>query len=221
MLPDPAAQADVHRDAEDVDFESAVEMFFREPPSGGVLGWVSPLCLCRQELQDCFVGQIVGEDHIFDHPPHRLFASAMVALSGVELLARMVPMPSASAGSGDLFVGLITKYSILAKMPIGDREAKVLLGLRNALSHTFGLYTEHKNRQHAPLELYSSNHPEPVVSQRPDGTHEIRIESLVIMFLRIVQAVREDILHTPDMRPAFLAAYGKYGKLYHRGPHVG
>lgn len=31
-------------------------------------GGVSPLCLCRQELQDCFVGQIVGEDHIFDSP---------------------------------------------------------------------------------------------------------------------------------------------------------
>lgn len=93
MLDDATAPAAVNVDPEDVQFESAVEMFFREPPPGGVLGWVSPLCLCRQELQDCFVGQVVGKKHIFDHPHHRMFATAMVALSGIELLARMVPAP--------------------------------------------------------------------------------------------------------------------------------
>jgi hypothetical protein len=119
-------------------FEEAFELFFEVPRAERNDGWVSPMCLCRQELQDCFVGKIVGEENLLAHPPRRLFATAMVALSGIELMARMIPPSSKDASSRELFVAMMTTYSRLAKWPISGEHAQVLLRLRNALSHTFG-----------------------------------------------------------------------------------
>jgi hypothetical protein len=203
-----------------ITFEEAHELFFKVPRAARGEGWVSPMFLCRQELQDCFVGDIVGEENLLNHPPRRLFATAMVALSGIELMARMIPPPSKDAGSGELFVAMVTTYSKLAKWPISNEHAEVLLRLRNALSHTFGLYHELKGGAHAPLYLFSSNSPEDVVRERHDGSHEVCIEMLVRLFVVMVEAFRVNLLETPEFHATFLAAFKKYGRLYHRGPHI-
>lgn len=175
---------------DDITFEQASELFFEIPRANRGEGWVSPMCLCRQELQDCFVGEIVGEDNLLAYPPQRLFATAMVALSGIELMARMVPPPSKNAGSRELFIAMVTTYSKLAKWPLSNEHAQVLLRLRNALSHTFGLFHEVEGAVHKPLYLFSSNSPEEVVRQRHDGSHEVCIEMLVRLFVVMVEAFR-------------------------------
>ena len=148
------------QDIENATFEEAIELFFEPPSADRGDGWVSPLCLCRQELQDCFVGEIVGEDHLFDKEPRRLFASGMVALSGIELLARMVPPPpSPKTGSGELFLSTVAAYSPLAQMTVSTEHARILLDLRNALSHSFGLYHEVTGGVHRPMNFFSSNNP--------------------------------------------------------------
>jgi hypothetical protein len=220
-VPDNApagSRIDFSRDT--ITFEQAFELFFEVPRTDRGEGWVSPMCLCRQELQDCFVGEIVGEENLLAHPPRRLFATAMVALSGIELMARMIPPPSKDAGSRELFIGMVTTYSKLAKWPVSNEHAKVLLRLRNSLSHTFGLFHEAKGGTHQPLYVFSSNSPEEVVRQRHDGSHEVCIEMLVRLFVLMVQAFRVHLLETPDLQPVFLAAFKKYGRLFHRGPHI-
>ncbi|HEU4891776.1 MAG TPA: hypothetical protein VFT47_09515 [Vicinamibacterales bacterium] len=207
------------QDIENATFEEAFELFFERASADRGDGWVSPLCLCRQELQDCFVGQIVGEDHIFDHPPHRLFASAMVALSGIELMARMIPPPP-KVSSGELFLAFVAQYSPLAKMKVSDKHARVLLDLRNALSHTFGLYSLDEDGNHQQLFVFSSNHPEELVRSKEDGGYEVCLEVLVRLFIRMVEAFRVHLWETPELQRYFMTAFHKYGRLFQRGPHV-
>lgn len=207
------------QDIENVTFEEAFELFFEPPSTDRADGWVSPLCLCRQELQDCFVGAIVGEDHILDHEPRRLFASAMVALSGIELIARMIP-PPAKVSSGGLFLAVLAQYAPLAKTNVSEHQARVLLDLRNALSHTFGLYSLDEDGNHQQLFVFSSNQPEELVREKEDGGYEVCVELLVLLFIRMVQAFRMHLLQTRELQPYFLTAFHKYGRLFQRGPHA-
>ncbi|MDO8680147.1 MAG: hypothetical protein Q7R30_16620 [Acidobacteriota bacterium] len=156
MLDDPADPPAATNLIEQITYEEAFELFFRVPMAERGEGWVSTMYFCRQELQDCFVGEIVGEEHLLEHPPRRLFATTMVALSGIELMARMIPPPTEHAGSSELFVATVTTYSARAKWRISEDHARVLLRLRNSLSHTFGLYSAGKGGVHLPLYLYSS-----------------------------------------------------------------
>lgn len=208
------------QDIDNATFEEAIELFFEPPSADRGDGWVSPLCLCRQELQDCFVGAIVGEDHLFDKEPRRLFASAMVALSGIELMARMVPPPPATTKNGALFLSAIAVYSPLAQMNVSPEHARILLNLRNALSHTFGLYHEVAGGVHLPLSFFSSNNPSELVRAREDGGHEICIEMLLNLFIRMVRAFRQHLEQTPELHSYFMSAFHKYGRLFQRGPHV-
>lgn len=220
MSDEAAARTKTDFSNEAFTFEQAFDLFFEVPRADRSEGWVSPMCLCRQELQDCFVGEIVGEENLLDHPPHRLFATAMVALSGIELMARMIPPPTKNSSSRELFIEMVTKYSKLARWPVSKDHALVLLRLRNALSHTFGLFHEAKGGAHEPLHLFSSSNPEEVVCQRQDGSNEVCIEMLVRLFVLMVEAFRVHLLETSELQPVFLAAFKKYGRLYHRGPHV-
>jgi hypothetical protein len=43
---------------------------------------------------------------------------------------------------------------------------------------------------------------------------------LVRLFVLMVEAFRVHLLDTPDLQPPFLAAFKKYGRLCHRGPHI-
>jgi hypothetical protein len=208
------------QDIENFTFEEAFELFFEPPSVDRGDGWVSPLCLCRQELQDCFVGEIVGEDRILDYPKHRLFASAMVALSGIELMARMIPPPQGSGGSGKLFLAFLASYSRLAGMALSEQQARLLLDLRNSLSHTFGLYSVDDKGAHQQLFVFSTDNPQEFVRQREEGGYEICVELLVRLLVRTVDAFQRHLLQTPHLHPHFMMGFHKYGRLFQRGPHV-
>lgn len=61
---------------------------------------------------------------------------------------------------------------------------------------------------------------EELIRQRQDGSHEVCIEMLVRLFVLMIEAFRLHLDETPELQPVFLAAFKKYGRLYHLGPHV-
>lgn len=200
-------------------FPEALELFFSKPVTPTPVGVVSPLLLCRQELQDCFCGAVVGEDHVFDFGPRRLFATTMVALSGIELLGSMVPPPALRAGRGEIFTSTVTTYSKRAGIPVMEADARILLRIRNALSHTFGLHDSEIG-----LNIYSQNQPADVVGALYDRQgsctgYEVCIESLIRLFIRMIPAVQSHIAENADLQDHFMAAFARHGHTYHQGPH--
>lgn len=188
-----------------------------------VYGWVSTLFLCRKELQDCFIGGVVDESEVLEIQPHRLFATAMVALSGIELLATMGPPPCAAKRS-DMFVSTATRFSVSSSIALSSEEATILWSFRNALSHTFGLFHLDENGAVVPIYVYSTDNPGPVVTrlESPEGNvaWEICIESLVALFLNIVHAFETHTRTDHAAAEWFLPGFAKHGRIFHKGPHI-
>ena len=86
--------------------------FFFAPPLPRQTGVSrSPLHLARQEMQDCLIGTLVAEDAISAHSgdPHRLFATVMVIMSGIDLLAKF-HAGSESAGVHHRFTAFVSAF---------------------------------------------------------------------------------------------------------------
>ncbi|HEU5452486.1 MAG TPA: hypothetical protein VFU76_10895 [Terriglobales bacterium] len=94
----------------------------------------SVLYLLRREAQDCLIGTVIDEAAVRDYPgdKHRVFASTMVLLSGIDLLGQFLhPTGSVEAR----FTRFVTTYLY----PNDADAAAALYAVRNALMHTFGL----------------------------------------------------------------------------------
>jgi len=198
--------------------KQAMRLFFRTPRSNHVEGWTSTLCLCRRELQLCLIGKIVLEKRMLTHEHHRLFASTMVALSGIDLLSRMVP-GGQGKGAGAKFVAFVEEYSKETPIALTKEQAEAVWSFRNALSHTFGLYHVTRDGKAQRLWLYDQNDKAPVVRER-DGGWEICVDSVVELFLLLVRAVESRVALDADVQLYFLDAFHRYGKIYWRGPHI-
>lgn len=203
----------------EMDFASAMELFFRPPHAGRIEGWVSTLFLCRKELQDCLIGTVVEESRLLTHEHHRLFATAMVTLSGIELLAQIAATPSVSTKRSRMFTEFVVNYSKDTPLALNHHEAEVLLNFRNALSHTFGLYHLGKEGTVVPMWLVDQNAEAPVVRSRGDG-YEVCIDSLVELFLHTINSYRTAVETVEHLRPNFLNKVMTYGRIHVRGPHI-
>ena len=71
--------------------DQKIDLFFKNPaeqPDGSIQG---VLYLLRREVQDCFIGKVVPEDQVIAESQkdrHRLFATVMVIMAGIDLLAK-------------------------------------------------------------------------------------------------------------------------------------
>ena len=70
--------------------QEQIDFFFAQPFPKQPGPFFSSLHLARQEMQDCLIGTVVAEDAILVYPGkrHRLFATVMVIMSGIDLLAQ-------------------------------------------------------------------------------------------------------------------------------------
>jgi hypothetical protein len=94
----------------------------------------SVLYLLRREAQDCLLGTVIDEAAVRHYPgdKHRVFATTMVLLSGLDLLGQFRD-PTASVEKR--FTEFVSSYLY----PHEDDAAQALFAVRNALMHTFGL----------------------------------------------------------------------------------
>lgn len=203
----------------DNDLEAALDLFFRPPQLEPVYGWVSTLFLCRKELQDCLIGTVVDEHEILNHDHHRLFATAMVTLAGIELLSQMRAPVTNKRKS---FVAAVSQLSQETSTSVSEVEADMLWSFRNALSHTFGLFHLGSDGKVIPIFFYDQNEPAPVIRrlEGPAGVAwEVCIDGLVELFLNLIRRVQMEIRSSPETQDVFLGNFRKHGRLRHRGPH--
>lgn len=197
----------------------AVGFFFAPPetdPSAHRTpeGYHSVLYLLRRELQDCLFGTVVPEAQVRAHDApeyrrYRLFATAMVLVSGLDLLGQFrAPLSSVE----DRFAGFVTTYLY----PGDAAAATTLYGVRNALLHTFGL---HDATKQLALTIQPPAHDPAgrrAVSQAGDSW-VVELGQLYDDFVRAVAAYRADLLD-PDpaheaKRRDFLAMFTKGGTI--------
>lgn len=204
----------------ETDRTARIDAFFLAPTKRTPDGDKSVLYLVRRELQDCLIGKVVSERRFLaQERRRRLFASAMVTFSGIDLLARLV----SDARPRERFVRFLLRFGKSEDRSLTPPEADILWAYRNALMHSFGLH-HIENGKRVPLWLFQQTDRAPVVHkcQLANGGHgwELSLDDLVEMFLLAVQEYEAALRADATLQEAFFSAVDTYGTIHHRGVHI-
>ncbi len=178
----------------------------------------SVLCLLRREIQECLVGSVRTEGDLVeqlinpcDHPAtHHLFASTMLMLTGIDLLAKFYAGCD-SDGVGKRFNNFAQKY-----IPHTPEDA--LYALRNSLLHSFGLYNKDKKlglSNSPPSGPNDALHTAPSVHDKADGLG-VYIPLLYRDFVGAIEGYKDDLRCGEDkslLQDNFARMHPKYGTL--------
>jgi hypothetical protein len=89
-----------------------IDFFFAPPLPMQTGSPVITLHLNRREVQDCLLGDVIPEDRVLADPRrHRLFATAMVILAGIDLLAKFYAGSDATDQVGQRIVRFAERFS--------------------------------------------------------------------------------------------------------------
>ena len=118
--------------------EEEIAFFFAPPlplQSGATL---STLHLLPREAQDCLIGDVVHEDAVVaDRRRHRLFATTMVLMAGIDLLAKFYAGDDSNGKAGERIKDFASRF-IFNGAPSATEPAEVLsCGCRNPMLHSF------------------------------------------------------------------------------------
>src|SRR5262249_55766975 len=143
----------------------------------------SVLYLLRREVQDCLIGTVIDESLVRDYTgdKHRVFATTMVLLSGIDLLGQFL---DPRVNVEQRFIGFVGTYM----HPSEPDAADALYAGRNALMHTFGLHDAVR-----PLSL--------VLSQTKANT---------IQAAAVTTAGNRAVVNVPQLFDDFIRAIARY-----------
>lgn len=179
------------------DLQNNIALFFRNPNDfEDKIGVHSTLYLLRRDASLCF-----GYDPNNNHKIHfeALFPAAMAVLAGIDLVAKFVYRDS--SGVGKRYKDYVFKYI--------DKEFKEeLYQLRNALLHSFGLYSETKVKvYHFILKRRVGKLIEPI----SDKSYLVDIEFLWRQFEASIEAYHKELVTSADLQQIFSEMFPKYG----------
>jgi hypothetical protein len=188
-----------------------IDFFFAPPVPMQADGIVSTLHLVRRESQDCFLGDVITEDRVpYDsRPRRRLFATTMVVMAGIDLLAKFYAGSDDNGKVGDRIRTFASAF-LFAGNPRADEFADVLyIGCRNPLLHSFTLHQ--KKYLIALVDRQGIG-----VIWRTRGTPEvymIDVEGVFVGFLKAVAAYEAVLRNDPTLQKNFEKMFQSYGTL--------
>lgn len=196
--------------------DEQITLFFT-PPETTQTGTVSTLHLARREAQDCLIGgaAVVPEDEAIrftlQHPDqlHRLFATTMVIVSAVDLLAKFYAGSDKQGKVGNR-IQTFAKRFLFAGHRDPDLFAEVLYeGLRNPLLHSF---TFHNDTYSISL---ISGHPNLLIASNPnDQKHFVLgVEALYKAFVESVNAYHAELRSSSELQGRFATMFPRYGTI--------
>lgn len=190
--------------------DEKVAFFFKPPAPITELGTLSSLFMLRREAQDCLIGKVIDEDAVIDEAmrgEHRLFATLMVVMAGVDLLAKFYAGSDDIGGVGARIKGFAARY-MFPNAADPARSAEILYqGIRNPLLHSFTLYDR-------KLEIWLVNRqPQFDIFENPEkpGHVLISIEGVYLAFVRGLKAYHAELVNSADLLGKFESMYEKYG----------
>jgi hypothetical protein len=187
--------------------------FFFAPPLPQQVGMASPLHLLRRELQLCLVGEVISEDVFVSDPRrNRVFASGMVIMAGIDLLAKFYAGSDQPGEVGARFTAFASRF-IFPAHPEATTFSSVLYELRNPLVHSFTLNSKKRTVILVTGERRGRGVVRPVTSDEiPDPQYVVvSLDDLFVAFIRAITAYEVSLRDSASLRGNFERMFVEYG----------
>jgi hypothetical protein len=192
--------------------EEKIDLFFKNPviePDGATQG---VLYLLRREVQDCFIGKVVPEDQVIAESQkdrHRLFATVMVIMAGIDLLAKFYAGSDENGGVGPR-IRTFAREFVFTGLSSAQLFSEVLYeGCRNPMLHSFAL--QNKRFRMTLMQGFSHGVIRTVRGQ-PDW-FVLSVEGLYVAFVQAVKAYEVQVRTTPQAQENFVKMFDDYGSI--------
>jgi len=186
-------------------FDPKADLFFENPK----IKRASPadygvLHLLRRDICLCLGWDPVTQSNT----SHRtLWPGGMAILAGIDLVAKFLKGDDSVGQVGQRFREYITNYF----QPISSGDEETIYQLRNALLHSFGLYSQTKTRTYR--FVLSANHSPLVQLVSPD-IFQVDLRTLHEKFEDSLRKYETDLNVDTTLQNNFLKMFGNYGIIH-------
>jgi hypothetical protein len=180
---------------------------YHEPPR-----WYGVLYLLRRDIRTCLdIGRNAGaKTHC-----KALWPGAMAIMAGIDLLAKFLVGSDSVGQSGRRFRDFVGKYF----EQVSSDDATTIYQLRNALLHSFGLYSEYKSENKRKVYRFTLTAAHrPLVQEWADDKYWIDILALHDRFETAIECYHADLRDDQALQRNFNAMFPKYGTIYISNP---
>jgi hypothetical protein len=186
--------------------QSNIDLFFQDPTSPPApSGPRSTLYMLRRDIRICLgINPDTGDKIDYQ----AIWPGAMATLAGIDLLGKFVAGGDSPRNSGKRFRRFITEYF----ETISPEDIETIYQLRNALMHSFGLFSQSKSGTVYRFVLTASEGT--LVHKRPTDTYWVDVVTLFDKFEDAVVAYRGDLEKNQELQKQFSKFFPKYGKVH-------
>lgn len=180
------------------DLRNKIELFFKNPRDfDGKQARYSTLYLLRRDVDLCFgndpnTGKQVGFS--------ALFPGAMAILAGIDLVAKFI--------YGDEQSGVSRRYKDYIFNYIDGEFNEELYQLRNALLHSFGLYSKKGEEIYRFVLVRRTGR---LINRLSEEGYQVNIDLLNFQFEKSLEVYREQLMASEQMQSRFDEMFPKYG----------
>ena len=188
-------------------FDPKADVFFESPKCNRTPpGDYGVLHLLRRDICYC-LGWDPTTNAKTSHPT--LWPGGMAILAGIDLLAKFFKGDDAGGQVGHRFRDFVTKYF----QPITSGDEETIYQLRNALLHSFGLYSRAK---HGPYHFVLSVNRAPLVQSFGKDIYQIDLVTLHQAFENALGKFVADLNTDATLQTNFLKMFPNYGSIHIR-----
>ena len=180
-------------------------LFFEDPKNNRT----SPadygvLHLLRKDILLC-----LGYDPVTQkRTSHRtLWPGGMAILAGIDLVAKFLAGNDNNGQVGKRFRDYVNKY--FQQLASGDEET--IYQLRNALLHSFGLYSKTKTKTYN-FVLTANQYP--LIQSKGTNLYQIDLLTLYIKFEDSLEKYQKDLTNNSTLQNNFCNMFGNYGIIH-------
>jgi len=173
-----------------------IALFFTDPAvEPSIPGTFSVLYLLRRDISLCI------------RKRRALWLGAMGTLAGIDLLAKFLAGSDQTRRVGERFRAFIDEYF----KPLGSDDAETIYQLRNALLHSFGLYSSSGQKEYRFTVLCEPLNTGLVQSRPTASQYMVNLWLLHAEFEKAIARYKADLGADQGLRDKFGAMFPKYG----------
>src|ERR1035437_8473183 len=184
-------------------FDPRADLFFEDPRNNRhPPGDYGVLYLLRRDILLC-LGQDPSSGGRTSHQV--LWPGAMATLAGIDLVAKFYKGDDGQGQSGARFKDFVDNYF----QPISAGDEETLYQLRNALLHSFGLYSKKGTQVYRFLLTAAGGVP--FVQMPSPGNYQIDLIELYKRFEQALAKYAKDLNGQRPLQDNFLKMFSNYG----------
>ena len=190
-------------------FSKKADMFFCNPSQkpSDIPGTFSILYLLRRDILQC-LGFDPNTGTMNKEPI--LWPGGMAIFAGIDLLAKFFTGNDDFGKVRKRFIDFIAEYF----QPLTKERQETIYQLRNALIHSFGLYSkDNKERPYHFVLTAERSKRSPLVLHTPPDTYQIDLLSLHQQFEDALKNYAVDLNKSRNLQDNFLRMFPNYGSV--------